>query len=90
VRVVGASGAYYRVALPDGSGGYVAQADVAPATTGTSRVRVDADVALLSSATAGAPVVHTIDRARDVDVLGAFGGYKLVRVDERLAWLEAR
>jgi hypothetical protein len=90
VRVVAASGAYYRVALPDGSGGYVAHADLAPATTGTMRVRVDADVPLLSSAAAGAPVMHTTERARDVDVLGAFGGYRLVRVDDRLAWLEAR
>lgn len=89
LRVVAASGSFYRVALPDASGGYVAHADVAPAATAASRVRVGADVALFAAPAADAPVMHTTDRARELDVLGAFGRYRLVRVDDRLAWMAA-
>jgi hypothetical protein len=89
LRVMGASGPYYRVSLPDGSGGYVAHADVAATAAAASRVRVGADVALFAAPAADAPVVRTTDRARDVDVLGMFGGYRLVRLDDTLAWLAA-
>jgi hypothetical protein len=46
-------------------------------------------VALFAAPAADAPVVRTTDRARDVDVLGMFGGYRLVRLDDTLAWLAA-
>ena len=88
LRVVAASGSFYRVALPDRSGGYVAHPDVTTATA-LSRLRVGADVALFAEPAANAPVVQTTDRARDIDILGAFGGYRLVRVDDRFAWLAA-
>jgi hypothetical protein len=52
-------------------------------------MRLGAEMALVAAPDAGAPVMHTTDRAREVDVLGAFGGYRLIRIDDRLGWLAA-
>lgn len=79
-HVVGASQAAVRLVLPDGTSGYVDAADVMSADAPLRRTRLAAGSALREAPTAEAPVVATLDRAIEVEVVGQFGGHDLVRV----------
>ncbi|MDH3272568.1 MAG: M23 family metallopeptidase [Gemmatimonadota bacterium] len=88
LRVLGGSGEYFRVRLPDGGYGYVA-----------ARLTESADEPVTSQvvATAGsvrvrpadsAPVVAQLDRGTEVPVLGRFDGFLYVRApDGHTGWM---
>lgn len=89
VRVLGASGGWYRVRLPDGRGGFVA----ARLTEGTDRP-VDTRVARAAEPVRAAPdrtapVMEELPEGSRVDVLGRFGTYLYVQAPSgRAGWLE--
>jgi hypothetical protein len=80
LRVLGGSGEYFRVRLPDGTAGYVAarltETLVEPFASQTVRsgdvLRVRPDGA--------APLVVTLDAAADLPVLGRYEDFLYVRV----------
>ena len=79
LRVLGGSGDYFRVRLPDGVEGYVAArltegADVPVA----SQVVVASEPVRLRPAV-GAPAVAQVDGGTEVPVLGRYGDYLYVR-----------
>jgi murein DD-endopeptidase MepM/ murein hydrolase activator NlpD len=88
LRVLGGSGDYYRVRLPDGVEGYVAARlteDVAQPVTSQF---VGAPEAVRARPTDGAPAVARLDGGTEVPVLGRFGGYLYVRAPVgRSGWL---
>jgi len=79
LRVLGASGEYFRVRLPDGGNGYVAArlTESADQPVG-SQVVVNAEV-VRTRPSAGAPIIATLDVGTEVPVLGRFEGYLYVR-----------
>jgi len=88
VRVLGGSGEYFRVRLPDGAAGYVAARLTepldSPFDTHVARpgdpVRVRPEPA--------APLLATLDRQAELPVVGRYGSYLLVLAPTgRLGWL---
>jgi murein DD-endopeptidase MepM/ murein hydrolase activator NlpD len=79
-RVLGGSGDFFRVRLPDGTQGYVAARLTEPVD------RPVAEEVLLTSQSVhvrpsgDAPIMATLPRGAEVSVLGRFGGYLYVRV----------
>lgn len=80
LRVLGGSGDYFRVRLPDGTQGYVAARLTEPVD------RPVAEEVLLTSQSVhvrpsgDAPIMATLPLGAGVSVLGRFGGYLYVRV----------
>jgi hypothetical protein len=91
LRVLGGSGDFFRVRLPDGVQGYVA-----------ARLTEDADLPLGSQVvasaesmharpTSGSPTVARIDEGTEVPVLGRYGGYLYTRTSEgSVGWVPDR
>lgn len=88
LRVLGGSGEFFRVRLPDGSQGYVAarlteavdQPVGAELAVGTRTVRI--------RPTGDAPVMATFAAGSEMPVLGRYGGYLYVRVPNgRSGWV---
>lgn len=86
-RVLGGARDWYRVALPDGSQGYVA----ARLTEGLSALEplvAQAEIPVLTSPSPRAPQVEILAAGSQVDVTGRFDGFVQVRSPSgRLAWL---
>ncbi len=90
LRVLAATGAWYRVRLPDGSTGYLASTRVEPASRAVETTRVAVAQAVLAKpASVVTPDVVMAQAAvgESVDVLGRFGGYRLVRVGGGVGWV---
>ena len=78
LRVLGGSGDYFRVRLPDGGNGYVAARLTEPADRPVaSQVAANGEPVFMRPDHA-APVVATLDVGTEVPVLGRFGGYLYV------------
>ena len=90
LRVLGAAGDWYRVRLPDGTGGYVAARLTEP-VDGPVETRVASGAEAVQYAPdAGSPVVAELDAGAEVGVLGRFGDYLYVRAPSgQLGWLGA-
>jgi murein DD-endopeptidase MepM/ murein hydrolase activator NlpD len=87
-RVRAASGAFYRVELPDGAMGYVAVRQVTEAGRPLASTALAFATALRDRPQARAAVIDTLSPASTVDVLGRFGDFRLVRLaDARTGWL---
>jgi hypothetical protein len=90
VRVLAAAGAFYRVALPDGTSGYVPARDLVAAHEPLEEASVPADVALRDRPAPHAARIDVVGAESTVLVLGRFGDYRLVRTDDsRIGWLPA-
>jgi murein DD-endopeptidase MepM/ murein hydrolase activator NlpD len=79
LRVLGGSGDYYRVQLPDGVFGYVAARLTESVDLPVTSQVVTATEAVRTRPADGAPVVARLDRGTEVPVLGRFDGYLYVR-----------
>ena len=87
-RVLGLSGRTYRVVLPDGSIGYLAQASVGPADRPLRHERLTREAALRQTPSTDGPVVQTLGAGVQVEVVGRFGTYRLLRAPGgRAGWL---
>jgi len=90
LRVEGASGRYYRVRLPDGSGGYLAAAGTASAETPVARTTAARPEAVRDRPTRVAAAVDSVRSGSAVPVLGRFGEFLLVRTAHgRTGWMAA-
>jgi len=89
LRVVGASGDWYRVAAPDGRTGYIAARLTEPAEAPLQRVIVGAGTAVKSRPDRAAPPVERADAEVELDVLGRTAGFAFVRAPSgRQGWVE--
>lgn len=90
VRIVGASGSWYRVALPDGTGGYVSARLTEDVAAPVSQTVAAADVPARSRPADQAPVVEMVAAGSSLPVLGRFDDFLLVREPSgRTAWVRA-
>lgn len=80
VRVLGVTQSFLRVAVPDGTTGYMAAGATTPALTALRRHRLNAGAVLRERPLDAAPAVHVMASAVQADVLGQFGTYLLVSV----------
>lgn len=81
LRVVGASGSWYRVLLPDGTPGFVAASVAQTASSPVARNTAPRALALQELPHPRAVVVDSIAQGESVDVYGRFGAYLLVTAD---------
>jgi peptidoglycan LD-endopeptidase LytH len=80
VRIVGATGEWFRVRLPDGTGGYVAAGTAEPAGRGAGMAVVGNASRITTSPDRDAGIIADVSPGDSVTVLGNFGDYLLVRV----------
>jgi peptidoglycan LD-endopeptidase LytH len=78
-RLVGATEAWYRAELPDGTGGFLLRHGVTPLRQPLGLERLERPGAILAAPEAGAAVLETRDSGAVVEVLARFGDYLLVR-----------
>jgi peptidoglycan LD-endopeptidase LytH len=89
-RLVGQTSAASRIILPDSSMGFVANAAIGSADTPLDRERLPSTVTLLEIPSEHAPVVEVLEAGTEVDVIGRFGAYRLLRATGgRAAWARA-
>lgn len=90
LRVLGASGDWYRVRLPDGGSGFVA-ARLTESVEGALETRVASGAEAVQSAPdARAPVMAELPAGAEVGVLGRFGDYLYVRAPSgHVGWMGA-
>ena len=88
VRVLGGSGDFFRVQLPDGIQGYVAARLTESADEPYSAELTSAGNRVLSRPDQRSPIMATLDRTAEVPVLGRFGGFLMVLgPDGRTGWI---
>ncbi|HEY8469526.1 MAG TPA: M23 family metallopeptidase [Longimicrobiales bacterium] len=89
MRVLAATGSWYRVRLPDGTVGFVAGRLLEQADDAVASERVATTLALRSVPLPGAIVVDSIAPGAEVPVLGRFGAYLFVQAPGgRTGWVE--
>ncbi|MDA0330219.1 MAG: M23 family metallopeptidase [Gemmatimonadetes bacterium] len=89
LRVLGGSGEYYRVSLPDGAMGYVAARLTESADQPVASQVVASGESLRTRPDLGAPVRATLEFGTEVPILGRFDGYLYVRApDGFTAWIQ--
>jgi murein DD-endopeptidase MepM/ murein hydrolase activator NlpD len=90
LRVLGGSGEYYRVRLPDGIQGYVAARLTEDASQPVGRQAIVAGAeTVLAAPTLGAPAVARLNQGTQVPVLGRFDGFiYVVGPDGSPGWVE--
>lgn len=87
VRIIGQTGDWYRIMLPDNTEGYVSKRLVAQAKGG-SKKEVQEQKALLSAADSSAVPITYLAADTTVEVLAQFEDYQLVQTPEgRRGWL---
>ena len=90
VRVVAATGGWYRVQLPDGGTGYVVARAVESTDRPVGRERVAASRHVRDAPTATSAVLDSIAPGATVPVLGRFNGYLLVEAPGgRAGWISS-
>lgn len=88
LRILAASGAWYRVQLPDGRAGYVAARATESAASPLRSERLERSVAVLDRPSPGAAVIDTLPAGNSVPVLATFPGFLLVEAPGgRAGWL---
>jgi murein DD-endopeptidase MepM/ murein hydrolase activator NlpD len=87
-RVSAASLGSFRVRLPDRTEGYLDAADVTSVERPVRRAQLEAGIVLEEGPDSTGPAIEVLGTATDVDVLGRFGEFELVRLpDARLGWV---
>jgi peptidoglycan LD-endopeptidase LytH len=88
LRVVGATGAWLRVELPDGGGGYIASRLTEPTSQPIVRRRLAAGGEVLDRPSPGAVLLDSLAAGATVPVLARFGSYLMVDSGQgRIGWL---
>ena len=88
LRVLGGSGGYYRVRLPDGTRGYVAARLTESADRPVSSQVVASGESVRAHPATTAPVMARLTAGTEVTVFGRFEGYLYVRSpDGTTGWL---
>jgi len=89
VHVEAAVSSWYKVTLPNGQAGYIQSRDVLPVTSPLRKVKLNPNqTALYDQPGSTAAVKKNMKAGKDVDLLGRFDSYFLVRDDqEEIGWL---
>lgn len=88
---LGVSGTWLRLMLPDGAVGYVRGNAVVTAGPPLRRCPLTEPLALRAKPLSAAAIVTTLERDTDVEVLGHFRAFDLVRSRQGLVdWAEIR
>lgn len=88
VRVEGGYAGWYRVALPDGTRGYVAARATEPARVPLRRTRLDPGRRVYGRPVPSATAIDTLAAGVEAPVLGGFDAYVLVRAPSgRVGWI---
>lgn len=88
LRVLGGSGSFYRVRLPDGAIGYVPARQTEPADEPVESQIVASATSVLYGPRGDAPAMSRLVSGTEIPVLGRFGGYLYVRSpDGRTGWM---
>jgi peptidoglycan LD-endopeptidase LytH len=88
LRVLGGSGEYFRVQLPDGGRGYVAARLTESADQPVASQVVAASETVHARPVPGAPIVARLGVGTEIPVLGRFSGYLYVRARDGLnGWM---
>jgi len=88
IRVIAAVGTWFRVQLPDGSGGYLTSRFAEPAEQAVRTASRSAATPVLASPAPSAGVLTEIEAGNALPVLGRFRDFLLVRApDGRAGWL---
>ncbi len=82
LRVLGGSGEFYRVRLPDGTQGYVAARLTEPVDQPLASQVVAAAGSVLHRPASEAPIMARLERGTEVPVLGRYGGFLYVRAPQ--------
>ena len=78
-----------RAVVPDGPPGYVGRETVVDAASPLRRKRLPAGVSVRDAPADRAAVAQILDEPQQVDVLGRFGAYTFVRLnDRRTGWIQ--
>ena len=87
--VAGATADAVRVVLPDGATGYIARGHMADVVSPIRRERLAAGIVLRDAPAERAAVARMLDQPEQADVLGRFGAFTLVRLDDRrTGWVQ--
>jgi murein DD-endopeptidase MepM/ murein hydrolase activator NlpD/SH3-like domain-containing protein len=86
-EVIAQTASAYRVRLPDATVGYLDQRSVEATDTPWRRERLSPGLPLRELPSTAAPVIGALKEARQVDVLGQFAGFRLVRAVELQGWV---
>jgi len=90
LRVLGGSGGYFRVRLPDGGNGYVAAHLTEPLDEPVASEVAAAGGLVFMRPHQGAPIVATLGEGDQVPVLGRYGAYLYVRAPSGfVGWMGA-
>ncbi len=88
LRPVAITKGWYRVALPDGTVGYLQTAQLQPLERGLRRQALVVRRALLTAPNAPADTLKLLAARQSVSVLGQFGGYDFVETaDKQSGWV---
>jgi murein DD-endopeptidase MepM/ murein hydrolase activator NlpD len=79
MRVIGVSGASYRVELPDTRTGYIVERAVQPVANPTRYSVLDTSTRVLERPVPGAVVAEILEPGMRIGVLGEFGEYQMIR-----------
>lgn len=81
-RVEASSSYGYRIVLPDARSGYVRTGDVGTTSGRLRRSRLANGAQVRDEPGSSAPVIVSLGRGSQVDVIGTFGAFTLVRLDD--------
>ena len=88
LRVLGGSGGWYRIALPDGASGFIASNLTEPTTRPIRQVAQEADVSLRYRPTRLAAAIDSVAAGTSVPVLARFDEFVYVEApDGRAGWM---
>lgn len=88
LRVLAASGSWYRVRLPNGQGGFVAARLTEAVVQPLRNQFVESGSVLFSSPSPIAPVMEDVEAGTDVAVLGSYEGYLYVQSSDGMTgWM---
>ncbi len=86
IRVMGASGGWYKVQIPNRQTGYV-YADRLSKLRNTANLEIRQPTVVLDAPTANAPAKQKLVPGNTVKVLGRFEGFQLIRFNNSLGWI---
>lgn len=88
VRVESAVSDYYRISLPDGSGGFVRDKDLAFSDKPVAGLAADSAVILYAQPSKSAAPKAEINAGAKMQVIGYFGDYKFIKYHNLSGWIK--
>ncbi len=87
VHIIGTSGAYYKVELPDNSIGYLTYTEIEKTERRVSRLKITDPKKLYTHPTDQSIVLNTLSQSSEMEILGTHGKYFYVSNDQETGWI---